>query len=262
MLTALKQHWLEYLIEAAGLGLFMVSACCFATLLEYPHSPARKAMPDPMQRRVWMGIAMGLTAIVIIYSPLGKRSGAHINPSVTLTFLRLGKIKACDAFFYVLAQFIGALLGVILMANILGHRLADPAVNYIVTIPSSKGIVVAFIGELLISFFLMLVILIVSNKRNLNRFTGVFAGTLVASYIIWEAPISGMSMNPARTLGSALSANIWTGVWVYFIAPLLGMLTAAEIYIRSKGLAHVYCAKLHHENNKPCIFNCRYHECK
>jgi len=93
MADALRHHWPEYVIEAAGLGLFMVSAFMFGALLEHPASLAHQAIPDPLARRFLMGLAMGATAVGIIYSPWGKQSGAHINPSVTLTFLRLGKIK-------------------------------------------------------------------------------------------------------------------------------------------------------------------------
>ena len=92
MPEALKQHWPEYLIEATCLGLFMVSAFTFGTILEHPDSPLHQAIPNPTLRRLLMGLAMGGTAIAIIYSPWGKQSGAHINPSITLTFFRLGKI--------------------------------------------------------------------------------------------------------------------------------------------------------------------------
>src|SRR5713226_9052868 len=102
MQAALLDHWPEYLMEAAGLGLFMVSACVFATLLESPGSPARRAIPSDFLRRALMGLAMGLTAVGIIYSPWGQRSGAHINPAVTFTFLRLRKIEPWEAFFYIL----------------------------------------------------------------------------------------------------------------------------------------------------------------
>jgi len=77
-------------------------------------------------------------------------------------------------------------------------------------------------------------------------------------YISIEAPVSGMSMNPARTAGSAFSAWNWTAIWIYFTAPPLGMLTAAELYIRSHGAQRVLCAKLHHENQERCIFRCNY----
>ena len=89
---ALKKHWPEYLMEGAGLGIFMVSACMFGTLLEHAGSPVHQAIVNPTARRSLIGLAMGLTAIGVIYSPWGRRSGAHINPGITLTFYRLGKL--------------------------------------------------------------------------------------------------------------------------------------------------------------------------
>ena len=100
-------------------------------------------------------------------------------------------------------------------------------------------------------------VLLMSNSA-LARFTGLFAGILLATYIGAEAPVSGMSMNPARTLGSALPARQWTAIWVYFTAPPLGMLAAAELYRRLPGARRVFCAKLHHDNDKRCIFRCYY----
>jgi aquaporin Z len=205
-----------------------------------------------------MGIAMGLTAVGIIYSPWGKQSGAHLNPSTTLTFFRLGKIAPWDAFFYMVAQFAGGLTGVWLAAQALGSLVAHPSVHYVVTVPGARGPALAFLAEIVISFLLMLVVLTISNTRNLGRFTGLFAGALVAGYIALEAPLSGMSMNPARSFGSALSAWLWRGLWIYFTAPPLGMLRAAEIYLRLKRSHKVLCAKLHHQNSKRCIFRCGY----
>jgi len=258
MSDALRHHWPEYLMEAAGLGLFMVSACLFATLLEHPASPARQALPAPLLRRVLMGVAMGLTAIGLIYSPWGKQSGAHINPSVTLTFLRLGKVRPWDGLFYVIAQFTGGVAGVVLSAAILWPWIADPSVNYVATIPGPGGTVLAFVAELLISFGLMATVLIASNTNRLARFTGMFAGLLVATYITLEAPHSGMSMNPARTFGSTVGAQTWAFLWIYFTAPPLGMLLAGEAYRRMKGAHSILCAKLHHHSDKRCIFHCGY----
>ncbi len=259
MLKALSQHWPEYLVEAAGLGAFMISACLFVAALEHPASWLRHAVEDPVLRRLVIGVAMGLTAIAIIYSPWGKRSGAHLNPAVTLTFFRLGKVEPWDALFYVLAQFAGGVAGVLLAGLSLGQPvLADASVNYVATLPGKHGIGAAFIAELVISFGLMWVVLTTTNSRRLNRFTGLFAGLLVATYIALEAPLSGMSMNPARTFGSALPAHAWTGLWIYFTAPPLGMLLAAELYLRTKGATSILCCKLHHENNERCIFRCRY----
>ena len=251
-LAALRAHWPEYLMEAGLLGAFMVSACLFGVLYEFPNSPVRQAISSNLIRRMLMGVSMGLTAIAIIYSPWGKQSGAHINPSVTFTFFRLGKIKPFDSLFYIAAQFLGSSLGVLLAGLFLRRELADPNVRYVVTVPGKHGLLTAFIAEVVITFVLMTVILRTSNHPRLGRYTGLFAGLLVATYISFEAPLSGMSMNPARTFGSGVSAGVWTGFWIYLTAPLLGMLSAAEVYVRHNGF--VKCCKLHHENEKRCIF--------
>jgi aquaporin Z len=258
MFEALKQHWPEYLMEAAELGLFMISACVFATIVGHPASPLPQVLPQPAVQRLLIGIAMGLTAMGILYSPWGQQSGGHLNPSVTLTFLRLGKVKPWDAFFYIGAQFIGGIAGVLAATAFLCDAVAHPAVNYVVTMPGAAGPLIAFAAEFGISFILMSVVLRVANSSRLACYTPVFAGALVATYITLEAPLSGMSMNPARSFGSALGAQLWTSLWVYFTAPPLGMLVAAELYRRQKGAHTVRCAKLHHHNDKRCIFRCGY----
>lgn len=257
--NAVGRHWPEYAMEAAGLGLFMVSACLAVALLEHSASPIHRLVADPFLRRALTGAAMGLTAIALVYSPWGKRSGAHFNPAVTLTFFRLGKIEPWDALFYLVAQFAGAAAGVAAAGWLLGSAIiADPAVNFVATLPGGQGSAVAFAAEVAISFGLMLTVLFTSNAKRLNRFTGIFAGLLVAAYITWEAPLSGMSMNPARSFGSALSARRFAELWIYFTAPLVGMLLAAELYRRIRGDASILCCKLHHENDERCIFRCRY----
>jgi aquaporin Z len=243
------------LIEAMCLGLFMVSACIFGTLFEHPSSPVRQAIDDPLLRRVPMGLAMGLTAIALIYSRMGQRAGAHMNPATTLTFFRLGKVTGADTTGYVVAQFVGGTAGVVLASAVLGMLLVDPAVNYVATVPGMQGPAVAWIAELLMSCGMMLTVLLVSNGRA-ARLTGVCAGVPVMTYIVVEAPISGMSLNPARTLGSAVAAGAWSDLWIYFTAPPLGMLLASELYVRSQGYKAVLCAKLMHPRSGPCIFRC------
>src|SRR6184192_4641086 len=248
MMVALREHWPEYLCEAAELGLFMISAGLFTILLWYPKSPVPTIIPSEFVRRMLTGIAMGSTAIALVFSPLRKRSGAHFNPAVTLTFWRLGKVKNWDAFFYVIAQFIGGIAGVFVVALVALMTLSHPAVKYVATLPGPHGMAIAFIAELIIAFILMTVVLNVSNTPQLARFTGIFAGCLVATYITFEGPLSGMSMNPARTFAPAFVGHLWTGLWIYFTAPVLAMQLAALIYLRSKRT--VYCAKYHHHNNQ------------
>jgi aquaporin Z len=257
-LPPLRRHLPEYLMEAALLGLFMISACAFTVLLQYPGSPVHRALPDPFVRRLLVGIAMGTTAVLLIYSPWGKQSGAHMNPAITLTFTRLGKVAPRDALAYVIAQFAGGVIGVLIARVALGGLLAHPAVGYAATLPGRWGAPLAFAAEAGISCVLVLIILSVSSHPRWAAYTGLCAGVLVASYITFEAPLSGMSMNPARTFGSAFFGRNWTAIWIYFTAPLLGMLAAAQLYVARRGRQGLACAKLHHQNSKRCIF-CEYH---
>ena len=249
----LRAHSPEYLMEAWGLGMFMISAALFTTLFEYPGSPIHQAVADADIRRGLIGLAMGLTAIGIIYSPWGQQSGAHLNPAVTLTFFRLGKITGIDAALYVVAQFIGGLIGVLLSIGILGMAFVMPPVQYVITIPGTSGVAIAFLAELVISAAMMLTVLLVSNSNRFGRITGLCAGALVALYITFEAPLSGMSMNPARSFASAAPGGMWEHLWLYFTAPALGMLGSAELYCLLKSTARVHCAKLDHTPNRRCI---------
>ena len=248
------QHWPEYLMEAACLGTFMISAGVFTALLEYPNSPVRHAIPNDFIRLALNGLAMGLTAIGIIYSPWGARSGAHMNPAVTLTFFRLGRVKPWDALFYPMFQLLGGVAGVLLVKLVLGKIFTDTPVNYVVTVPGKAGVATAFVAEMAIACGMMLMVLFMTNTPMLPRFTGLFGGTLVFLYITFEAPLSGMSINPARTVASALPSGIWTAAWIYFVAPIGGMLLAVELYRAFHKGALLACAKWNHDLRHRCIF--------
>ncbi len=259
MIRTLREHWPEVLIEGALLGLFMISAGLWATLLYSPRSPLVGSLPAGLLRDALMGLAMGGTAIALIHSPWGKRSGAHMNPAVTLTFFRLGKVAKEDALLYIGAQFAGGLLGVLAVRAALGPMFFEPPIRAVATTPGSAGALVAFAAELGISALLMTVVLTLSNSRH-ARFTGWAAGALVMLYITFEAPLSGMSMNPARTFASALPSGVWDGLWIYLTAPVLGMQLAATLYTRTHRARKVHCAKLDHRGDCRCIFDCGYHE--
>jgi aquaporin Z len=246
-------HWPEALMEAFGLGLFMLSAGVFGTLLEFPGSALHHALPNPFARRAWMGVTMGLTAMGLVYSPWGKRSGAHLNPAFTLTFLRLRRVQLRDALAYIAAQFAGGLAGVLLVAAWFGDAFLAAPVQAVVTLPGMSGEAVAFAAEFAISFALMLLVLWLARHPRIAPYTGVIVGAVICCYITFEAPLSGMSMNPARTLASAIAVRHWQALWIYFSAPLLGMLTAAEAHCRvSVRAGENGCAKLFHQ--LPCIF--------
>ena len=245
-------HWREYAIEGWALGCFMLSACTFGALLFHPASPVNGIVSSPLAQRAAMGTLMGLTLVALVYSPWGRRSGAQMNPAFTLTFLRLGKISPADATGYVAAQFVGGALGVWLAARLIGMTIAHPSVNYVVTQPGHAGLTGAFLGELVISALQMCLVLAVAGSVRWARFTGVCAALAVATYITFESPISGMSMNPARSVASAVIAGEWEAIWIYFAAPILGMGFAAWVYTRVRAVDAAPCGKMMHAT--PCIF--------
>lgn len=256
MIDALLAHAPEYAIEAALLGSFMISACCFGAFFWHPASPAARRIRGEFLRRLLMGIAMGATAVMLIYSPWGQRSGAHMNPATTLTFYLLGKVAPFDAIWYVVAQFLGGIGGVLVSALALRGALGHAAVNYVITAPGRRGAIVAWSAEVAIALGMMLMVLILSNDATLAPYTGFFVGALLCAYITLESPLSGMSLNPARTFASAIAARQWRAIWIYFTAPTVGMLAAAGVYLLLPAHQPVYCAKLAHCNSERCIFRC------
>jgi aquaporin Z len=258
LVDALALHWPEYVSEGLELGAFMLAACAFGTILFYSESPVVVSMPSAVLRLVLMGIAMGGTAIAIILSPMGRRSGAHFNPIVSLTFFCLGKMHRLDALLYIASQFAGGAFGVIVARVLVGPQLASPSVRYVVTVPGHYGVALAFLAEFFMGLLTMTVVLQSSNRPSLSRITWLFVGLLVATYVIAFSPVSGFSLNPARTISSALFAGVWTAMWLYLTAPLLGMLLAALIYVFFSGSRAVLCAKIYHDLHSPCPFRCHF----
>jgi aquaporin Z len=242
-------------MEFTEMGVYLFFTCLFATLSQHPRSPIRHLLPNEIVRRACFGISVGATIVAVVLTPWGKQSGGHINPAMTVTFYRLGKMEFWDAIFYGLAQFVGATAGVVIATLLLLGAPGHPMVRYAATLPGVYGVGVAFTAEVVISFALMLTVLFASNHNLFSRYTPYFVGALYAIFVTLETPLSGMSMNPARTFGSAFRGRYWHALWAYFLAPTLGMLMAAEFFLWMRGGIGPFCAKLHHANDKRCIFH-------
>jgi aquaporin Z len=100
----------------------------------------------------------------------------------------------------------------------------------------------------------MITVLFATNHKALAHYSAYFVGDLHATFITFETPLSGMSMNPARTFGPAFHAAYWSGLWIYFVVPALGMLLAGEVFLRVRGGAPPYRARLYHDKGKRCMF--------
>lgn len=229
--ASFQKNWKHYLQEALGLAIFMISACFFTSLFEAKDAFFHRLIPQSQVRNSIIGLLMGGTALLIFYSPLTAPSGAHINPAVTLSFWRLGKIGTTDAIFYCVFQVIGGTLAVYCMQWIIGRPLTEIPVNSCATVPFG-GVAAAAITEFLIAFATMNMVLFTSMHSRLQKYTRIFAGCLVCLWVIVAGPISGFGMNPARSLASALPSNTWTGFWIYLLLPFAGMLLATVLYTR------------------------------
>ena len=229
--ASFRKNWIHYLQEALGLGIFMASACFFSAMLFSPKSSWYSVIPGMDIRNMLMGVAMAITAVFIFYSPLTAPSGSHINPVVSLSFLRIGKMCRYDVVFYTIFQLLGGTVSVFIMQLLLGTTLTALPVNSAVTVPGKYGYTAAALTELLISFFTMSMVLFTSHDKKLKKYTRLFAGCLVCTWVIVAGPISGFGMNPARSFASALPAHTWTAFWIYVFIPLIGMLSATEVFL-------------------------------
>lgn len=170
-----------------------------------------------------IAITFGLIVMVMIYS-LGEISGAHINPAVTIAFAVAGRFATKKVLPYLIAQCAGAISASYLLFFIL-----PGSDNMGATIPSGTAMQ-SLIFECILSFILMLVILRVSTGAKEKGITaGMAIGSVVLLEAIFAGPVSGASMNPARSLGPAVVAGNYTHLWIYFAGPLAGMLVATFI---------------------------------
>lgn len=247
-------HWPEYISEFFGTAI-MVGFGLFAIAFFWSSSsPAPEYIPNESLRRLVTGFFFAGGATSVVYSPLGQRSGGHINPSVTIGFLFLKKILPLDALCYIIAQFLGALMGASIVYALLVINVSwNDAVIVGTTKPGlGLSITIAFALEIFITWLLMLTILFVSNNRRLMKFTGICAGTLVMLEVWIEAPFTGTSLNAARSLGPALFAGRLEHYWIYATAPIAGALLGALTYSRFLPSEKMICSKLYHTFNYKC----------
>ncbi len=238
MLALIGRHWRHYLAEAVGLGFFMLGASVITTQLRWREAWLHHYVSNPFAQLAVLGALMVFVVLAIIYSPWGNKSGAHINPAVTLAMLRLGKIEPYDAFFYIVAQFAGGIVAVQLCGLMLGRGYTKLGTDYVMTRPGPAGPTAAFVAEWIIAFVLMMVLMWALSDAKREKFAGVFIAVLIGFYLVVEEPYSGMSLNPARSFASAWAAREWHDLWIYFVAPISATLCAAELFRWMTGGAH------------------------
>ena len=237
--------WLLFGAEFIGTALLVLVGLSFVILNFGQGSPMVQLIPSAGWRRLVTGFLFGGTGALIALSPLGKESGAHINPVVTLAFWILGKLKARYVPGYILSQLAGAVAGAL---PLLAWGKMGRSVAFGATLPGAGyGAGWALLGEAATTFFLILGLFLFLGHRRLRPFTPALFPFLYAVMVLVEAPISGTSTNPARSLGPAVISGIWQDWWIYWLGPLMGMFMGVAIF-RMAGAPwlKIEVAKLYH----------------
>ena len=249
-----KLNWQEYFAESLGTALMIFIGLSAVVFNLGQDLPMERLLPNRSLRLLLTGIIFAGSGSLVAISPLGKLSGGHINPSVSLAFWLQGKMHGHDFACYVIAQFIGAIAGEFLLI-FLWQDYAQ-SVNNGMTLPGENyALWYVFLAEILITFLLVLLILIFVSTKALMRWTPLMTWIVIALMVWLESPISGTSLNPARSLAPALFSNIWRAQWLYAIAPPLGAVAGVMGFsLVTFGERKILTGKLFHVPHYRCIF--------
>ena len=245
--SAPRFPWQAFSAELIGTALLCLVGLSTVILMFGTGSPIARILPSEDVRRLVTGFLFGTTGALIAISPVGKESGAHINPVVNLAFWMMGKLDAPTVFAYLVAQLAGASLGSLplLLWGSMGRSVAFGA-----TVPGegySTG--TALLGEVVTTFAMVTLLCLFLGFRRLRPFTPAIFPFLY-SFMVWaEALISGTSTNPARSLGPAIVSGEWRGFWIYCAGPLIG--TVAAVVACSRLAKRISTAKLYYFDSDP-----------
>jgi len=216
--------WALFVSELIGTALLVLVGLSLVILMFGTGTPMARLIPSEGLRRLITGFFFGTTGACIALSPVGKVSGAHINPAVTLGFRLMGKLDLRTTLGYIGAQLIGAVVGSLplLLWGTMGKSLAFGA-----TLPGSGNTLsTVLLGEVITTFTMVALLSVFLGFRTIRPFTPLIFPPLYAIMVWAEAPISGTSTNPARSLGPSVISGQWQGWWIYWIGPMAGMLLA------------------------------------
>ena len=243
-------HWVEWGCEYVGTAFQLFVGFGVVALFEAPQSPLRRDVPLGWLRLIIIGAAFGILAAIVAVSPLGRRSGAHLNPAVTVGFWATGHTHRDDVVGYVVAQTLGALTAAAGFAAAWGSWAAG--VKDATTAPES-GLAWwwATAIEAGLTFGLLTVVFTMVSTPQTARYTpAVVVGALAG--LIWAgAPFTGASMNPARTFGPDVVHGAFPAWWVYLLGPIAGALLAAGAFKVFTPERRTLTAKLFHDPRYP-----------
>jgi aquaporin Z len=217
--------WRLFLCELSGTAVLVLVGLSFVIGMFGTGSPMTQLIPSVGLRRLITGFLFGTTGASIALSKVGKESGAHINPAVTMVFWLFHKLDGRTAVIYVLGQLAGGIIGAL---PLLAFGARGRSVAFGATLPGAGYSTQAvLLGEIVTTFAMVSLLLVFIGFRRLRPFTPGIFPPLFAIMVYLEASISGTSTNPARSLGPALVSGQWQGWWIYWVGPLLGAFLAS-----------------------------------
>jgi aquaporin Z len=253
----MRQRLAYYASEFIG-TFSMILIGISAIVLNFGTLFMRHWIPSTSPRLLLTGFLFAGGATLVVYSPVGRISGAHLNPAVSFAFFLDRKINTVDFVLFSLMQTAGSIAAAYLALALWSAHARE--VNDGMTLPGEGySIGLVFLTEVAITFLLVSTIFYFLHRRDLTKYTGLAAGLLVALLVYLTAPISGTSLNPARSIGPALAVGNASYLWLYIAAPLLGSLIATILHKNLPFLHRPLCAKLnHHPADVQCAFECSF----
>ncbi|MGH7642632.1 MAG: MIP/aquaporin family protein [Candidatus Dormibacteria bacterium] len=245
-------HWTEWAAEGLGTGILALGGLSAVCLDFGSGSPMVHLVPSSSLRLLITGLLFAGTGSLVAVSPLGRLSGAHLNPAVTLAFWTSGHVSRSDLLGYWASQILGALVGVAALRLAWGQvavRLQDGR-----TTPHAGVTPAAAVGiEALLTGVLILAIFTCTSSAKTARWTPLGLW-IVIGLLVWRgAPYTDCSMNPARSLGPAVISADFSSLWIYLVGPPLGALVTAWLFVKAPLGWRPVTAKLYHDAAYPSV---------
>ncbi len=247
-------HLAEYFSEFWGTAFLLLCVVGVVSVMFGSGSPVPRAVPSPSLRLLLAGLMLGSAGSLVAISPLGRLSGAHLNPAVSVGFWMLGKMHGRDMAGYVLSQMAGGLVGAFAGSRVFG-RLGRQVHEAALRPAAQVGTAGVFGSEMAATFALSLVLYTCVSHKPLLRWTPLILALSVGLLVWADGSYSGAGMNPARWFGPAFTTRTWLYGAAYALAPVFGALAAAGL--RRTNLFHPsmpHTGKFLHDSRYRSVF--------
>jgi aquaporin Z len=217
-----------FIAEAIGTALLLFFGLNIVIFNWGDGSVVARLIPSELFRTILTGFMFGCVGCLVALSPVGKISGAHINPAVSIAFWLRGKMKTNAMIGYIAGQMIGAVIGCFPLLFIWGQQ--GSSIQYGITLPGQRGVGAALLSEVLATTCLIVYLYIFIGRKRLRNYTPYGIPILYSILNIFFASPSGDSTNPARSFGPAVITGNFSYYWLYWAAPIIGVLIVTALF--------------------------------